>query len=367
MRGVPIQAGASSDKVSWQHPIQNEATQTHTLQGNLQAFGSGKAPMWHYGLLALGGLGVLFPQQSMALMTFLPRALMNLPKAFQKSKQGLLLFRPKAIFPYQSAVTESATTVLSPIDMRYKNMAFRDWASRFSILGVYITQGILAIQYRRRPVETWVRNFGAWYLTIQVMMYTKDPNSLYSWLMNQFMVPSKAANKLSNPSLLQALASPKKHLRNYLDSAINPSRAKWNYLNWLQKAGIRLKSIGVTEPMKTAVYKSAYWNTLDINELRLVDNLKNKLMRRGLSSKQLQYVKQAKQIEQFIGQITKMRLASVGVNALATTLLVGIFVPYAAIKLAAPIDKLFERPQRRFYIDPNTGLEKDPTRQKGGQ
>lgn len=330
---------------------QDTTSQTTPNRLNNSAFNRWMEKYGPYALLGLGGLGVLFPKQSLGLVTWLPRAVWNLPQTLGKLKAGILGLHPKSILPYRSVALDNPVSIFSPIDMRYKNLSFQDWASRFSILGVYVSQGIIAIQHHRRPMETWLRNFGAWYLTAQIMMYTKDPASLYSWVMNQTMVPKKPASSFLSQkySFWERLKNP----RIFLDKALNPYRPKWNYLDWCRRAGINLKSIGVNGKLSEEVYKSAIWNTLDVNELRLLDFFKQQLYRRGMAHKQPRLLNQVKALESFIANITKMRMASVGVQSVGTILLVGIFVPWAAIKIAAPFDKRFERPQRRFDLDLN--------------
>lgn len=307
---------------------------------------------WQFFALGVGAVGIWYNKQILGFLKQLPKTITNLPQAINNSKESFLNWRIKRFSRYASALSTEGQkiNILPVIDMKYKNLSINDISTRLGILGVYIPQGIMAIHYQRHPYETWVRNILAWVSTNVILQSIKDPKSYYSSFKNQFLVPKKQFKPLGKKPLSYIGLAFKKPFE-ALDRALNIVRTDWNYLKWLDKAGISLKSLGVKEDINKAIYKEAFWSKLDINEMRLIENTAQRLLKKHqLYGPRPLLKQQAMQIASFIRRVSGMHYFANISMAVAQIYIAGLLVPIVTFILTDKLDKRFERPVNRYYL-----------------
>jgi hypothetical protein len=127
---------------------------------------------------------------------------------------------------------------------------------------------------------------------------------------------------------------------------------KWNYLKFCEDAGIHLKALKVQGSIDKEVYRSGFWNKLDLNEIRLLENFRDRLKLKGTKyGLRPAYLAEVKNIQSFLNRVSSLRYFSCVVMAIWQGLMIGIAMPKAVFWFSKVWDKKFERPVQRVIVN----------------
>ncbi len=255
-------------------------------------------------------------------------------------------------------------------DVRVGGMSLEDMAARLqTLIGVYILQGYLSIKEKKHPWETNGRNVVVWLLTTYVVQFLKnDSFGINTLLLNPFMKPkvdySKPVEKVAEPvkqaverkgfgklvhavleplgKLLAPLKPVVEQIGRMLDRLINPLRMDINYVDILERAGVKVSE---SEKKAVAAGKKSLWASQDVNLLsrvnNLYDSLQAKVKAEGLESLSAQDQKIFKELPSFLKRVNFFPIISTALITAATVYIIGSLAMKIVYKFIAPLDKDF--------------------------
>jgi len=220
-------------------------------------------------------------------------------------------------------------------DVTAGGLSTQDWSTRLMLLSLYAPQIYLAIKYRQHPVEVIGRNATIWLSQLLFILLQRSPEYGFNNWVNTFMHPKQKVLKTK----IGFMAG----FRNRLAAWINHGRIESNYLEFLQKAGVKLHTRN--PDISKAVKEEAVWAHLKANEMNTLlvycEKLKKQLPQLQGAAKRLQE-KEIRDLTRFINRFSYLGGATFAIANTLIALVVGVWANKFIFKFFVPFDKKYK-------------------------